>query len=144
MDQTEFKVYGNKELLDYSKINIYQQDENGKKQTETLFYLGELKEFKPNDEIAVFYEVYISYKDSLVNTLKFENVMRNANDHVNHIYIQKENDEISVIYIGRESEIETQKGFRTVLIPLNKYLELNHITSEKDKESTKNKFYDMF
>ena len=58
--------------------------------------------------------------------------MRNANDHINHLYLSKENNLIHVQYIGREAEIQTKEGFGLFLLPREEFFKINNIENEED------------
>ncbi len=135
MKNENFNIYGDEELLKNSKINIVEIDDLGNEKTKTLLFLGNKKIVEPKTETSAIYKVYISYKDSLVNVLKFENIMRNANDHINYLYLNKENDLIMLRYVGRESEIETKKGFGIFLLTKEEYYKVNNIEKEDVKKN---------
>ena len=67
-------------------------------------------------EVAAVYQIYVSYNDSVVNILKFENIMRNANDHINHLYLTKEKDAIQLQYIGREADLVKAGSWNSVAL----------------------------
>ncbi len=134
MDNQNFKLFGNEELLTNSKINIVKIDESGNKNVQTLLFLGKQKNVIVETEVGVVYNVYVSYNDSVFNVLKFENVMRNANDHINHLYMTKENNSIYINYVGREAEIENKKGFGVFLLPKAEYFKLNNIENDDEKK----------
>ncbi len=144
MKDQYFEVHGDTNLLKAVTINIYSITEDNHSSVKSLLYNGVVGKIKAVTEIACVYTLFISNQDSLVNTLKFENVMRNAKDPVNQIYLSEENDEIFISYVGRESDIEERKGFKTRLIPLDLYFEQNNITKESDKTEMKEKFFDKF
>lgn len=144
MDGQYFKVFGEKSILKDCKINIYRVDENGNKKEITLLNNGVLFKIKSETDMAEDYKVYISYRDRLINTLEFENVFRNANDQINHFYIDKKNEIISITFIGREVEIENKQGFTTILVPVDEYFEQKRISSEDLKDKEKKLFFDFY
>ncbi|WP_241280400.1 hypothetical protein [Chryseobacterium cucumeris] len=134
MNEQTFKVFGKEDILKNTKINIIKIDDRGAKTENTLLFLGKEYDINAETEAVATYELYVSYKDSLVNILKFENVMRNANDHINHIYLNEENNSINVIYIGRESDVVKHHGFMKTLMPKNDFYKANNISDDKTIE----------
>lgn len=144
MDNQNFKLFGDEELLTNSKINIVKINEAGKKNVQTLLFLGKQKDVIAETEVGVVYNVYVSYNDSVFNVLKFENVMRNASDHINHLYMTKENDSIYINYVGRETEIENKKGFGVFLVPKAEYFKLNNIDNDEEIKKQNDLFSDEY
>jgi len=146
--EPDFKVIGDTSILQDVKINleIIRQEEypNNESAIVTLYNKG--KSYRPEIENAYKYKVYFSYKNSSVTVLKFENVMQWANDYINHLYVFKENEVIYIQYIGRKSEIEKRKGFKsTPAISLQDFYEKENITKEEEKQQVNDiffKFYD--
>ncbi len=144
MDNQEFKVFGDAELLNNTKITIVEVGDFDSEKIRTLLFFGRRMKLKPETEVGVVYKIYISYKDSVVNVLKFDNVMRNANDHINHLYLEKEKDIINIIYVGRESEIRSKKGFYKILIPVEDFYKQEGIIKNEDKEKAKKLLFDIY
>lgn len=142
MNEQTFKVFGKEDILKNTKINIIKIDDRGTKTENTLLFLGKEYDINAETEVGATYELYVSYKDSLVNILKFENVMRNANDHINHIYLNEENNSINVIYIGRESDVDKHHGFMKTLMPINDFYKANNISDDKTIEKYSQLFFD--
>lgn len=111
--------------------------------TETLLEQG--KRYHIQYEYAYMHKVYFSYRDSLVGILEFENIYQWANDYINHIYVDKINDTLSIQYIGRESEIDERKGFKsTPAIPLKEYIKSKGITEKDRKAEFKKRFFEFY
>lgn len=144
MENSNFEIYGNEELIKHSKINIVKIDDNGNERQQTLLFFGKTNIIKAETEVGATYKVYISYKDSLVNVLQFENVMRYANDHINRFYMIREKDYISVLYIGRKANLNNKEGFRVFLIPTKDFFKLNAIEDKEDKNKYKKLFFTKF
>ncbi|WP_271784930.1 hypothetical protein [Aquimarina algiphila] len=145
--EPEFELHGDTMLLQNMKINMLSIKEekypNRESKIETLLYDGE--KYKIHNQNIVNYEVYFSYKDSLVGVLKFENVMKWAKDYINHLYVYKDKDSIYLQYIGRETQIQDKKGFMSSpAILLNDFYRKENIVSDKEKEVLKKKFFDFY
>lgn len=132
MESKEFKVFGKEELLKNSKITIIEISDSEPDKVQTLLNLGNVTKLKTENKVSLIYEIYISYKDSLVNVLKYENIMVNANDHINHIYINEEDSMIKVTYFGRESDLKSQEGFSKILLPKKEFFRINNIEKKED------------
>ena len=143
MSNQKFKVFGDEVLLKDCKINIFTTDETGFKKANTLLYNGKIFDVKSSEEMGEVYTIYVSYKDSLVNTLEFENIFRNAKDQVNNFYIDKNKNIITIKFIGRESDLKNGQGSEAIFIPWEDYLKTNSIAKEKIKEN-KEVFFDLF
>jgi hypothetical protein len=144
MSKQDFKVYGEEVILKDCKINIFIEDETGNKKQNTILYKGKLNKITPETEIGELYKIYVSYKDSHVNVLKFENIFRNASDQINHFYIDKRDDIISVMFVGREAEIKSKEGFTKILIPIDEYFKTQNITDEKLIAKEKSYFFNSY
>ncbi|MCG8894619.1 hypothetical protein G1K97_13050 [Tenacibaculum finnmarkense] len=115
---------------------------NSASKIETLLFEGEKYNVQNNDVMS--YEVYFSYKDSLVGVLKFENIMKWANDYINHLYVYKGEDGIYLQYIGREAEIKDKKGFVSLpAMSINEFYEKEKIVSKVKKEQVE-RFFKSF
>lgn len=144
MDKQDFKVYGDTLLLKECKINIIKINESGVATKQTLLYNGKQFLVESESEIAEAYTVYFSYKDSLINVLKYENIFRNTNDQVNHFYFAKNKGTISVKFVGRRDDLKNKQGFTTTLIPFDEYQKRNTIDEQKDKEEIKQLFFTLY
>lgn len=145
--EPEFKVYGDTKIIQDVKINlaITRQGEYPNNESAIITLYDKGKKYTPQIKNALAYKVYFSYKESYVTVLKFENVMQWANDYINHLYIYKENDAIYIQYIGRNSDIDPRKGFKSLpLISLNDFYEKENIITEKQKEETRNIFFKFY
>jgi len=145
--EPEFKVLGEVAVLQDIKINleIIRQAKypNNESTIVTLYNKG--KKYNPEIEKATAYNIYFSYKEQSVGILKFENVMQWANDYINHLYVSKENDAIYMQYIGRKSEIDKKKGFKSMpAIPLKDFYIKNNIVTDEKKEDQKEKFFKFY
>ncbi len=143
MSKQDFKVFGDEKLLKNCKVNIVKIDASGTETKKTLLFSGRSQNVKSETETGVIYWVYISYKDSLVNRFEFENIMRNANDYINHIYIEEIDSEIDFKYVGREKDLTDNKGYHQILIPLERYFDGNKI-EEKLKKKENEMFFNFF
>ncbi len=145
--EPEFELYGDTVLLQNMKINMLSIKEekypNRESKIETFLYDGE--KYKIQNQNVVNYEVYFSYKDSMVGVLKFENIMKWANDYINHLYVYKEKDTIYIQYIGRETQIKDKKGFiSNPAIPLSDFYKKEKIISNVVKEEFEKKFFKYY
>ena len=141
MDKQNFKVFGDQSLLKDCKINICKLYKN-RTITETIFYNGKTKFSTPDNN--ALYLIYFSYKDSLVNKKRIENVFYGANDQVNHFYINENEGVISILFVGREAEIKTKQGFLTILIPQEKFFQQNNIDTVESINKEKKLFFDNY
>ena len=144
MNHQEFKVFGEKELLKNCKINVFTTDETGATKQKTILDNGVINSVPYEIEIAEVHSLYVSYQKTKVNVLKFENVFRKANDQISNLYLTKKDDIITIIFVGREAEIPTQKGFKTVLLPIDDYFKMQNITDTKEVEEQKQLFFGTF
>ncbi len=142
MNKEDFKVFGEEVILKDCKINIKKSYAENNNKTETVFFNGKLRNIEP-DNYAV-YSIYLSFKDSLVNVIHMENVFYGASDQINHFYIDKKQNMISVLFVGRESEIKSKKGFQKILIPIDDYFKTQNITDEKLIQEEKGKFFNLY
>jgi len=148
MNDSNFKIFGDQNLLKDIKINIVETRETretretGEKKVNTLLFLGKKSTIEAETETSVLYTVYVSYKDSLVNSLKFENIMRNSNTYINHLYISKKDDSIILTYIGRESKIN--EGVNIVLLPKKEFFRNNNIEKQEEMKDYENLFFDNY
>lgn len=144
--EPEFKVFGKDELLKDIKINLkvirqakYPDNEYTVK---TLLFNGERHMVQL--EHAFIYETYFSYKDEFVGTLSFENIMKNTLDYINHIYVFKLEDKICIQYVGRKSQIENKKGFKSLpAMPIEDFYNLHGIKNEQ-KDSFNQLFFGFY
>jgi hypothetical protein len=144
MNHQEFNVFGDKELLNNCKINVFTTDETGATKQMTLLENGLTNSVPYEIEIAEMHSLYISYQKTKVNVLKFENVFRKANDQISNLYLTKKDDVITIIFVGREAEIPIQKGFKTVLLPIDDYFKKQNITDSKEVEEQKQLFFGTY
>jgi hypothetical protein len=128
MKEQEFKVFGDESLLKDCKVNIC-KIYNNKTIIETIFYNGKKGLSTPDNN--ALYEIYFSYKDSLINKKRIENVFYGANDQINHFYINENNGMVSILFVGREAEIKSKQGFNIILIPVKDYIKQNKIENEE-------------
>lgn len=144
--EPKFELYGDAVLLQNMKINMLSIKDvkypNSASKIETLLFEGEKYNVQNNDVMS--YEVYFSYKDSLVGVLKFENIMKWANDYINHLYVYKDEGGIYLQYIGRETEIKDKKGFISLpAMSINEFHEKEKIVSKVKKEQVE-RFFKSF
>ena len=144
MNKQNFKVFGKQELLKNSKITIVELGDLNTENTETVLFLGKEKEMEAKTEVAAVYQIYVSYNDSVVNVLKFENIMRNANDHINHLYLTKEKDAIQLQYMGREADLVNKQGPGILLLSKEEFFKINNINTEQEIEKCENLFFNEF
>jgi hypothetical protein len=143
MDKHNFKVFGEESLLKDCKINVYKSSENLQR-TETLLFKGNQYEVK-SSESDIRYIVYVSYKDSLVNTIDYENIMGGEENQINHFYIQKNKDVIVVKFVGLEELLqEVEDRPIDVLIPVDEFFGKKKINSEELKNKEKKLFFDFY
>jgi len=149
MNNPDFKIFGDKELLKDCKINLklgFQKYKDGKYDDiylyKTILNKGEIKEFPYEDYDYI--DIYVSKNDSLVSVLRFENIMRNANDYINHLYLKKEHNLIKILYVGRESGIKNEQGIHKILIPLEDFYKQENIKKNEEKEITKKLFFNNY
>jgi uncharacterized radical SAM superfamily protein len=143
MDKQNFKVFGDQSLLKDCKINIVKNTETGFETKETLLLNGNLNEVKSLED-DFFYKIYISYKDSLVNKFDYDNIMGGEDNQINHFYIYKNKDIISLKFVGDERFLKTGYGFDVLLISLEDYFKKNKIDNEESKNKEKKLFFDYY
>jgi hypothetical protein len=144
MDNQYFRIIGSEELLKHCQVNLLKIDERGRETLQTILCKGKLNQVKAENEIGCIYIFYVSYKDSMVNVLKIENIMRNANDHIDYLYLSKERDLIRFQYVGRESEIETKRGFGVFLLPKKEFYKINNIQDKNEIETKELLFFEYY
>ena len=137
MDKQKFKVFGEESLLKDCKINIINL--TGVKQgiVETLLYKGKIKEISIDDEVGEVYRVYVSYNDSLVTTIKFEDILRNMKNPPDIAFVIQKNDNG---FIGIKG---TAEGL-SILTPIDDYFKKNKIDNEETKNKEKKLFFDYY
>ncbi|WP_144283268.1 hypothetical protein [Chryseobacterium echinoideorum] len=147
MNENNFEVIGNNELLKDVKVNctftIY-KNENITYETKTLLYNGESIVI-PYDESYSFYEFHISYKDNFVESFRMENIFRNAYDQINHLYLERnKNDEILFWFVGRKADVGSNDVYKKILIPKDIYMKKNLIITKEDLKKYNNRFYSRY
>ena len=138
MNKDDFKVFCDEELAKDCKINIKKIVDADNISTETLLYNGTSYNVAPEE--GTVYEFYFSYKDSLVNKLRYENIFYAANDQINHFYMERKEDKIVAKFVGREAFLETGDGASLILIPLEEYFLLHKNNDTKSIEDEKQIF----
>lgn len=142
MENENFIVFGDENLLKNCKINISKIYSSNKQKTETLLFNGKTNNIKT--DLDAVYKMYFSYNDTLVSTLKMENIFYGASDQINHFYIQKKEDAITVMFVGREADLKKGQGFKTILIPLDEYFKTENIFEDKLKTELKDLFFNEY
>lgn len=139
MKEPDFRVFGDESLLKDWKINVYKVDENSET-TKTLLYKGNCYEVE-SLENDIRYIVYFSYKDSLVNTIEYENIMGGEDNQINQIYLSKNDNVVSCKFIGlKEFLKKIEERPETILIPIEEYTKINN----SKKEDVRKKFFDYY
>jgi hypothetical protein len=138
MNEQKIKVIGEESLLKDCKINISTSTEINKKTTESLLYKGKIKEIPIDNETGEFYKIYVSYNDSLVTSIEFENILRNMNNPPDvFLIIEKNNNG----FIGVK---KTHSKEFSILLPIEDYFKLNKIDDEETKNKEKKLFFDSY
>ena len=70
--------------------------------------------------------------------------MRNANDHINHLYLTKEKDAIQLQYMGREADLVNKQGPGILLLSKEEFFKINNINTEQEIEKCENLFFNEF
>lgn len=154
MNKADFKVFGEESLLKDCKINVsaYRQigyDNNtskyiGKEELRTLLFNGKSYEVESSEDDSI-YIIYLSYKDSLVNILEYENVMGGEESVINHFYIIKNKDGIAVKFVGSKELLNSIKDIPSNnLITLEEFFRQKKINSEELKNKEKKLFFDFY
>ena len=144
MNKQYFKVIGEESLLKDCKINIVKNTETGFETKETLLLNGNLNEVKSLEE-DFYYNIYLSYKDSLVNKLDYENIMGGENNQINHFYLYKDKDIIFFKFVGKEDFLKSiVERPKNVLIPIENYFKLNKIDNEETKNKERKLFFEYY
>jgi hypothetical protein len=142
MEKKDFKVFGDEALLKDCKINIYKIKEGSEKMESLLFDTKLYDVTSTNDDIK--YIIYLSYKDLIVGKINYENILKGEENQINHFYISKNKEIVSVKFVGKEEFLKSNDGFVEVLIPINEYLGINNIHDEKLILKEKNIFFDYY
>ena len=141
MSNQNFKIIGDDELLKNCKITIVKTDENGVSLKKSLLFKGEVFDVVSESEIAEIYDIYVSYKDSLVNQLNFENVFRNVDDRICNLYLNKKDEQFFVKFVGREIDLKNNQGFLKPLISLKDFLNVNKIVEDSARSKVEENFF---
>jgi hypothetical protein len=144
MNEQEFKVFGENEVLKNCKINIVKVNEQGVEKKETLLCNGKQYSIKTEDEVGAIYTVYFSYNDSLVNIIKYENILRGTNEEINNFYITKNQSAVLAKLIGKKNNLKIGKGHQVVLMPIVDYFKEQKIESEQDQIRIRILFLDNY
>jgi hypothetical protein len=153
MNEQKFKVFGDESLLKDCKINVstYRQISynpttslyTSTEELKTVLFNGEFFEIESLEDDNI-YTFYFSYKDSLINKRRIENVYYGASDRISHFYISKTDGVIAILFVGREAEIKKKQGFGTFLIPVEDYFKKNKIDNEESRNKEKKLFFDYY
>lgn len=133
MKENKFIISGDTELLKNSKICIVKTSETGKKKIGSALYLNEQELIIVNNDIAEYYKIYVSFKDSLVTVLKFENINRNIAKEDITLIMEKDKNGLVGIRNGHSSSIK-------ILIPLEEYLKKENI-GDTNKINEEKKYF---
>ena len=144
MSNQNFKIIGDDELLKNCKITIVKTDENGVSLKKSLLFKGEVFDVVSESEIAEIYDIYVSYKDSLVNQLNFENVFRNVDDRICNLYLNKKDEQFFVKFVGREIDLKNNQGFLKPLISLKDFLNVNKIVEDSARSKVEENFFSFY
>lgn len=142
-NKNNFEVFGEESLLKDCKINVYKSGED-LQMTKTLLFNGNRYEVK-SSETDIRHIIYVSYRDSLVNIIDYENILRGEENQINHFYLYKNKDIISFKFIGNEEFLkEKEESPGHILIPINEYLIQKHVDTEELKNKEKRLFFDFY
>lgn len=153
-DKQNLKVIGEKSLLKDCKINVSRYTQigydnttskySGTEELKTLLFNGNSYEVKSLEDDSV-YTIYFSYKDSLVNVFKYENIMGGEENQINHFYIYKNKDVVYFKFVGvKEFLKEMEDRPIQILIPLEKYFKQKQISTKELKNIEKKLFFDFY
>ncbi|UYZ83946.1 hypothetical protein MTZ49_15350 [Entomomonas sp. E2T0] len=153
MSEPEFKVYGNKQILNNMIINVqsinYRFNANTPSytgsRTQTLLYNDKLFSFT-NDQVDR-YKIYFSY-DNQVAILEFDNIMARFNGskgRINHLYVYEKDNSIYIEYYGFDTDIPKKIGVKShMTIPLKDFFEENKISDPNDQLVYKEKLFEFY
>lgn len=142
---TNFEIFGEDALFKNIKVNIIKNREDGVEKKQTLLFNGKQFSVKEENETAYFYRIYLSYKDSLVSVLEYENILRGDKNQINQIYLFKEKDGISFKFIGSKEflpDIDNRPAER--FITLEQYFLQKNINTVEGKSKVRELFFDFY
>ena len=119
MKENKFIISGNEDLLANSKICIVKNSETGTKEVKSLLYLNKHHLVSVNNDIAEYYNIYVSFNDSIVTVLKFENINRNISKDDINLEMEKDDD-------GNVGIKNSYAKSLTPLIPFEEYYRLKN------------------
>lgn len=146
--EPEFKVFGSPVILEEMIINI-ESFTNDPLYTgypvskiQTQLYKGQQQTFSNDDVIR--YSIYFSYNNRVGN-LSFDNIYRDIDGHINHIYVFTKDDDIYLRHYGLWSDIEEKNGPTSdIALLFDNFFQKNNISDENDREIYKVKFFHFF
>ena len=121
MKENKFKIIGNKAIIDNSKICVIKTSEHGEQSIRSLVYLNTQQVVTVNNDLAEYYNIYVSYNDKEVAILNFENIIRNISKDDITLILEKDKD-------GNVGIKNSYAKNLTLLIPFEAYLKQEGIT----------------
>jgi hypothetical protein len=140
-----FEIFGEDALLKNIKVNSIKNREDGAEKKQTLLFNRKQFSVQEENETAYFYRIYLSYKDSLVSVLEYENILRGDKNQINQIYLFKEQDSISFKFIGSKEflpDIDNRPAEH--FITLEEYFQQKNINTIEEKSKAKELFFDFY
>lgn len=144
--EPEFKIQGNRPILNEMVVNIESTNPTGNLYTcskvQTVLFKGDRLTFS-NPEVW-FYKIYFSYGDQ-VGALEFENLYRASSgwDRINTIYVVKDNEGIHLEYYPVVSDNRQGRRVSKPIMSLQDYFEENNI-DKNDQALYAEKFFNYF
>lgn len=143
--QDNFKIFGDESLLKEIKLNVIKTSEAGLEKKETLIFNERKYIVKAENETGFIYKIYVSYKDSLVKVMQYENILKGEENQINHFYFYKNRDVISFKFVGSKEFLpELDVSPEYILVPLNDYFIEEKINTEELKNNEKTLFFDYY
>lgn len=142
---TNFEIFGEDALLKNIKVNIIKNREDDVEKKQTLLFNGKQFSVQEENETAYFYRIYLSYKDSLVSVLEYENILRGDKNQINQVYLFKEKDGISFKFIGSKEflpDIDNRPAEQ--FITLEQYFLQKNINTVEGKSKVRELFFDFY
>lgn len=140
-----FEIFGEESLLKDIKLNVVKRSEIGLKKKETLIFNGEKYIVEEENETGFVYKIYVSYKDSLVNAMEYDNIMRGDDNQINHFYLYKNKDIVYFKFVGVKKNLQEMED-RPIhsLIPVDEYFMQKRICNEDSISKEKKLFFDFY
>lgn len=131
MKNSDFKVIGNEEIIKDIKINVQKGYKNDT--IENLISNNKINNIESSEDgIYIF---YISYKGLVINKV-VDDVFYGVSDPAHIFNVEEKDKQIIITYIGRESDVESKKGYKVILLPKEQYFKINNISDSEEIKKT--------